>query len=520
MALPERPTGLPSTQPIPVARPATAPTLPVAPPTEVPGSSTTGPIPVDAAFTPAATAYQRVGALSADQLLHGAPDQFAHLDDKIVMARHWVQEMLTKSKKSEEIAEARLNPSLRNEIGGEIDRLLIQYMGKANGMPRGRDRDIVVAAVINEILGLGPIEPLWEDKRITEVMVNGPHDVYAEIGGKIVPVPGAQFRDREHLLEVCQGILMPLNRRVDQRSPLADGRLADGSRVNITHHAVAPRGPLLTIRRFPDTVWTIRDLVENGSVTEEMACELAWLVYHKCSAVIVGGTGSGKTSLLNALSSCIPRNERVITIEDALELRLHPQAHVAAMEARPASASGEGEVRIRDLVKNALRMRPDRIVVGEVRDGAALDMLNAMNTGHEGSMTTVHANDADAAMNRLSTLVAQGGEIPSDKVQWLIGDAVDLMIIQRRYEDGSRRVGGVYEIPSARYSVNNTITPIPLWEWEQTGFDENGKFLGQYVKRAEITEEMRSLRRLNNFEPFTMDDVARMSELPDELRKK
>jgi pilus assembly protein CpaF len=377
-----------------------------------------------------------------------------------------------------------------------------------------------MASVINEVLGLGPIEPLWADPRITEVMVNGPGQVFAEIGGKIVNVSGARFRDREHLLDVCMGILTPLNRRVDQRAPLADGRLADGSRVNIAHHAVAPSGPLLTIRRFPETVWTIKDLVENGSLTEDMATTLAWLIYHKCSAIVVGGTGSGKTSLLNALSSCIPRNERVITIEDALELRLHPEAHVAAMEARPASASGEGEVKIRDLVKNALRMRPDRIVVGEVRDAAALDMLNAMNTGHEGSMTTVHANDAEAAINRLSTLVAMGGDLASDGVSWLIGDAVDLIIIQRRYEDGSRRVGGIYEVPSMRTSTDGTLSPIPLWEWEQTGTTETGKFVGEYVQRNEISDELRALRRLANFDPFTMADVNRMSELPEHLRKK
>lgn len=512
MSLPERPE-LPSRPPTPLGGAGGGQGLPPRPPLSAASAPPPENHPGDR--TPA---YISVGNLSAEQLLHGTGHEFDHLQDKIVTIREWLQDHLTTQGRAEEIAEARLDPAKRSEMARELDRILIQYMSKESTV-RGPDRAIVMASVINEILGLGPIEPLWSDKRITEVMVNGPGTVYVEIEGKLQKAAGAKFRDRDHLLEVCQQILMPLNRRVDQKAPLADGRLSDGSRVNIAHYAVSPGGPLLTIRRFPETVWTLKDLVDNGSVTEEMACELAWLIYHKASTVIVGGTGSGKTSLLNALSSCIPRDERVVTVEDSLELRLHPDAHVAAMEARPASASGEGEVRIRDLVKNALRMRPDRIVVGEVRDASALDMLQAMNTGHEGSMTTVHANGADEALNRLAVLVAQGGEIPEQKVAWLIGDAVDLFVLQRRFEDGSRRVQGIYEIPSMRTSADGTLQPIPLWEWETTGADDAGKFIGHYVKRNEISEELMLIRRLHQFPKMTMDDVLRMSELPAELQK-
>lgn len=498
-----------------MALPSERPGLPIAPPTAPAASA----VPAPAAAPAPTGGYQSVGQLTADALLYGAPDQFEHLDEKIVEVRNWLQQYVSANRGLvDQIAEARLDPTKRAEMAQNLDRLLIQYMSKES-VASGADRNVLVAAVINEILGLGPIEPLWSDPRITEVMVNGPETVYVEIGGKVIRAPGARFRDRDHLLDVCTQILMPLNRRVDQKSPLADGRLPDGSRVNIVHYAVAPGGPLLTIRRFPETVWTLKDLVENGSVTEEMACELAFLMYHKCSTIIVGGTGSGKTSLLNALSSCIPRDARVITVEDSLELRLHPDAHVLAMEARPASASGEGEVRIRDLVKNALRMRPDRIVVGEVRDAAALDMLQAMNTGHEGSLTTVHANGADEAVNRLAVLVAQGGDIPENKVAWLIGDAVDLMAVQTRYEDGSRRVSGIYEVPSKRTSTDGQLRPIPLWEWEQTGTDENGKFVGEYVKKNDVSAELRRLRRLDQFPRFTMDNVREMSELPAHLQK-
>jgi pilus assembly protein CpaF len=506
MALPGRPE-LPNRPPAP----AVVPTGPAA-------GGGVPPVPPVMGQPPVAGSYLSIGKLSADQLLYGNGTEFDHLQDTIVTIREWLQGWLTAQGRSEEIAEARLDPSKRAAMTKELDRILIQYMAKES-VARGDDRGTIVASVINEVLGLGPIEPLWSDKRITEVMVNGPDTVFVEIEGTVRRAPGAKFRDREHLLEVCQQILMPLNRRVDQKQSLADGRLSDGSRVNIVHFAVAPGGPLLTIRRFPETVWTLKDLIENGSVTPDMACELAWLIYYKSSAVVVGGTGSGKTSLLNALSSCIPRGDRVITVEDSLELQLHPDAHVAAMEARPASASGDGEVRIRDLVKNALRMRPDRIVVGEVRDAAALDMLQAMNTGHEGSLTTVHANGADEAINRLAVLVAQGGEIPEAKVQWLIGDAVDIIVLQRRYEDGSRRVQGIYEVPSMRMNGSGQLRPIPLWEWEQTGTSEDGKFIGDYVKRNDISPELVHARRLNTVKKFTLEDVYRMSELPPDMKK-
>ena len=507
MTLPDRPL-LPQTPPAPLTGGA-GPAQPAQP-------SHAAPTPVSPA--PATGHYASVGSLTADQLLYGSSNQFDHLQDKIVEVRTWLQNHLTSQGRSEQIAEARIDPASRAAMAAELDRILIQYMSKESTV-RGNDRNILMASVINEVLGLGPIEPLWSDSRITEVMVNGPDTVFVEMGGKVIRVPGAKFRDREHLAEVCQQILMPLNRRVDQNAPLADGRLPDGSRVNIVHYAVAPRGPLLTIRRFPETVWTLKDLIENGSVTPEMATELAYLIYNKASAIIIGGTGSGKTSLLNALSSCIPRGERVITVEDSLELRMHPEAHVAAMEARPAAANERGEVRIRDLVKNALRMRPDRIVVGEVRDAAALDMLQAMNTGHEGSMTTVHANGAEEALNRLGVLVAQGGEIPDDKVQWLIGDAVDILVIQRRYEDGSRRVQGIYEVPSMRDSSNGRLGPIALWEWEHTETNAEGKLIGEYVKRNDIAEGGQLARRLAQAPKFTVEDVYRMSELPADMQK-
>lgn len=750
--------------------------------------------------------YQRVGGLTAAHLINGRADDWVHLDPKIEELLAFAQERVTREGRADDAARAPHDPEVKAQMTEWVDRLLMQYLAKES-FARKEDRIVLVSSIINEIVGLGAIEPLWMDHRITEVMVNGPDSVFVEVDGRLLAARGARFRSQEQLLALCQRILAPLNRRVDQSSPMADGRLPDGSRVNIVHHSVSPGGPLLTIRRFPDKVWTLMSLVESGSIPAEMATELAFLVNHKASLVVVGGTGSGKaldvdtlvpspsgfmrmgdlvvgdtvfddqgdltrvegvfdqssgrecfevefsdgstvvadadhnwwtetrgrwrgqvvttrgmadtlrtgdgllnhrvpvvggvvkyavkeqpvdpyragmwwahihavqvevvadvvdgfdvvdglgmagiylfgdeqqrrrllsgildvagrcgadsyvmvdcvdelfahhlrtlvnslgyhaemmklgavsggvdggpcfrvtfsaaddvfgkeslnrvhrvgrrqrcapyeryryvtrvravperpmrcitvdspshlflctdnyipthnTSLLNALSSCIPVSERVVTVEDSLELRLHPKAHVAAMEGRPAGVSGHGEVRIRDLVKNALRMRPDRIVVGEVRDSAALDMLQAMNTGHEGSMTTLHANGAAEAMTRLSVLVAQGGEIPEDKVQWLIGDALDLVVLQTRYEDGSRRVSGLYEIPSMRENSGEMLQPIPLWEWEQTDTDEDGRYVGRYVKKNNISERLIRLRRLDQFDQFTLDDVRRFA---------
>ncbi|MGV8847726.1 ATPase, T2SS/T4P/T4SS family [Tessaracoccus sp.] len=793
--VPVLPAGLP---PTPLAA------LPTAAPPITTGASPAVSSPV-IVREPAAGMYMAAGQLTADQLVNGQPGMFDHLQDRIISMRDWVQAALVERGYAERIVEARGNAEVRAEIVSIIDRLILKRTSEKH-VVRGADKAILIASVINEIIGLGPIEPLWSDPRITEVMVNGPKEVHAEIDGRLILVPGAQFRDGEHLLEVCQKILQPLGRRIDLANPLEDGRLPDGSRTNIVHSAIAPEGPYLTIRRFPDTVWTLKDLVEINSLDTDMACWLAFLINHKCSAIVVGGTGSGKaldvdtliptlngftrmgdltigsvifddtgeltevtgvydqapdracyevvfsdgsvivadgdhlwetttadgvtavrdtteilstlrtashhlnhrvrvaapvqfpekdlpvdpyligawfggevilddgeldestdqeripseylrshekqrasllsglmdaagtitgagtvqftsentrlcrdvhtlvaslgyvpsltptqtkvvngdrpawvvtwdapdgvftghgksaalaasqvesvpgapryrfislvrpvesrpvrcimvdsptrlylagetfipthnTSLLNALSSAIDRGERVATIEDALELRMHPSAHVLRLEARPPSAGGMAEITIRDLVKNSLRMRPDRVIVGEVRDGAALDMLTAMNTGHEGSMTTVHANGANEAVRRLEVLVAQGAEgIGAAAVKWLISDAVDLFIVQRRYEDGSRRVSGIYEIPVLS-SATDELVPIPLWEWEQTGVEAE-KFVGSYVKRNDISASLRERRRLDMFPMATWEDVLRMSEVPAALQRK
>jgi len=700
------------------------------------------------------TRYTTTGALDAGHLLTGDPSRYAHLDPLIVETTTWVQETLVREGATDAITSARSSPTVRAEITEAIDRLALQYL-LGTGSISGEDRQHVIASVINEIVGLGPLEPLWSDPGITEVIVNGPKSVFVERGGKLTAASGCVFRDAAHLLETCQRILVPLNRKVDIKDPLADGRLPDGSRVNIVHHCLAPGGPMLTIRRFPDKTLDISALMDVGAVDPQMVLDLAHWVKNKATMLVAGGTGSGKalaldtliptpqgmtaigelivddsvfspdgsvvrvtgawevlherdcyqvafshggvivadaehlwtarlvgettwrtvtttdllqgtwelppvravqyptaevssdphvvgqmlgerwsnshgnelpaeylisdekqrldllegviagaqmspeftchdqrvfthtlpvgaveslrqlitslggsfsapqpkkrmsqvmvtftigappypiritditahdsvpvrcitvdhpdglylagtahtpthnTTVLNALSEFIPAHERIITIEDALELRLHPSRHVAALEARPPDATGHNSVPIRLLVRNALRMRPDRIVVGEIRDAAAVDMLQACNTGHEGSLSTLHANGPTEALSRLQVMIAQGGEIPADKVTWLIADAIDMIVMVRRYEDGSRRVSGVYELGWSTTHPDR-LDAFALWQWEPTR-TRNGVLEGEYRKVGNVSEYLRTKLRLDTADAVTWSELG------------
>lgn len=460
-----------------------------------------------------ATAYVRSGSITADQVINGDPDLFEQYLPVVADVLAHVQQGLIAQNKGELINQARRgDKELRDEIAVEADRLAMAYMTQSR-KARGDTGRFVIASVVNELIGLGPLEPLWLDPSITEVIVNGPRNVFVEQHGRLKQAKACLFRDQEHLLSVCERILTPLNRKVDVRDPLTDGRLPDGSRVNVVHQVIAPSGPLLTIRRFPENNLSLTDLVGLGAMDPEMATLLATLVAAKTTCIVAGGTGSGKTTLLNALSAVIPSRERLVTIEDSLELRFAPWAHVAPMEARPPDSAGQNAVTIRQLVKNALRMRPDRIVVGEIRDAAALDMLQACNTGHEGSMSTVHANGPDEALSRLTVMVAQGGEIPANKVDWLIASAIDVIVTVNRYEDGARRISGVYEVPDvATWQEGTALRTIPLWEWEQTGVDtKTGKAVGEYVKRHDISPELMKRKRLEHAYTFTWDDLLALS---------
>ena len=307
------------------------------------------------------------------------------------------------------------------------------------------EREAISEELYAQIVGLGPLQPLLEDPTVSEIMVNGPNQVYVERRGKLVKSQ-TRFRDDKEILELIERIVAPLGRRIDEASPMVDARLKDGSRVNAIIPPLALRGPTLTIRRFPERPLTVDDLERNGTLTPQMAELLQAAVRGRLNIVVSGGTASGKTTLLNCLSAFIPADERIVTIEDAAELRLQ-QDHIVSLETRPPNLEGRGEVSIRQLVRNALRMRPDRIVVGEVRAGEALDMLQAMNTGHDGSLTTVHANTPRDVLSRIETMVLMAGfELPVRAIREQVASALDLVVHQQRMRDGSRRITHITEV--------------------------------------------------------------------------
>ncbi len=337
-----------------------------------------------------------------------------------------------------------------------------------------RERDALFEVIVAEILGLGPLEPLLADDSISEIMVNGPKKLFVERAGRIQRVNVA-FESDEHLMRIIERIVAPLGRRIDESSPTVDARLKDGSRVNAVIPPISLQGPVLTIRKFFKKPLTVEDLIRFGTVTEESIEFLRAAVVAATNVIVSGGTGTGKTTFLNVLSSFIPSDVRIITIENAAELQLR-QEHVVTLESRPPNVEGKGAVSIRDLVINALRMRPDRIVVGECRGGEALDMLQAMNTGHEGSMTTIHANNTRDSLSRLETMVLMAGmELPHRAIREQVAAAIDMIVQLERLRDGSRRVVSITEVQGMEGDV---ITTADIFKFEQSGF-EDGRVIGR-----------------------------------------
>ncbi len=360
------------------------------------------------------------------------------------------------------------------EVRATIEELFAAILAEENIVLTRGDRKRLFDAIVAEILGYGPLEPLLADESITEIMVNGPYNIYVERAGNLIRT-NVTFEDEDHVLRVLDRIVAPLGRRIDESSPTVDARLPDGSRVNAVIRPIALCGPTITIRKFSKRPFTVKDLIGFGSMTPEIAEFLRAAVVGRLNVVVSGGTGSGKTTLLNVLSSFIPDDERIVTIENAAELRLN-QEHVVPLESRPPNIEGRGEVNIRDLVVNALRMRPDRIVVGECRSGEALDMLQAMNTGHEGSMTTAHSNSPRDTLARLETMCMMAGmELPQRAIREQIASAVDLIVHQERLRDGTRKIVKITEIQGMEGDV---VTMSDLFEFEQTGI-EAGKVIGR-----------------------------------------
>jgi pilus assembly protein CpaF len=366
------------------------------------------------------------------------------------------------------------DPSLRPKVLTALRRIVGNLAAR---IPAYVNRDALVGEMVDEALGLGPLEGFLSDPNVTEIMVVDPDTIYVEQKGKLTRAR-ARFTDDERVRAVIERIVTPLGRRIDESSPLVDARLRDGSRVNAVIRPLALRGSAITIRKFARSPLTLEKLVGFGALTEGMGRFLTRAVIAKKNIVIAGGTGSGKTTLLNVLSAAIPSDERVVTIEDAAELQLG-QPHVVSLETRPPNMEGKGEYSIRELVKNALRMRPDRIVVGECRGGEALDMLQAMNTGHDGSLTTTHANSPREAIARLETLVLMAGlELPVRAIRDQIAGAVHILVQQSRLSDGSRRVTAISEVTGV--SDEGDIEIVPLFEFTRTGTGSDGKVLGEF----------------------------------------
>jgi len=361
---------------------------------------------------------------------------------------------------------------LQEQLGTALWALMTEEALPLNEQEKQR----LVADLKNEIMGLGPLEPLMADSAISEIMVNGHRHIYVERNGRI-ELTGSRFNDDAHLLKIIDKIVSRVGRRIDESSPMADARLPDGSRVNAIIPPLALDGPSLTIRRFAVVPLQMQDLLRKNAMTPQMAELLAALVKVKCNIVISGGTGSGKTTLLNILSGYIPSSERIITIEDTAELQLQ-QNHVIRLETRPANLEGKGEISMRALVKNTLRMRPDRIVLGEVRGGEVIDMLQAMNTGHDGSLTTVHANTPRDALGRLENLVGMGGiSLPIKALRQLISSSIHILVQASRLSDGSRKVTSIQEISGMEGDV---ITTQEIFVFERTGTAPDGTVLGQF----------------------------------------
>lgn len=377
-----------------------------------------------------------------------------------------------------------------DELKQQINTIITKNIEQESLNMTNNEKKKIKEELLDEIIGFGPITELLSDSAVTEIMVNGPNHVYIEKSGKL-QLTDAKFKNDNHVMHVIKKIVAPIGRRIDESSPMVDARLPDGSRVNAIIPPLAIDGPSITIRKFAEDPFKVNDLINFGTLNSKMAELLRYCVEGRLNIVVSGGTGSGKTTTLNVLSSFIPHNERIVTIEDAAELQLE-QTHVVRLETRPANVEGKGEVSIRDLVRNSLRMRPDRIIVGEVRSGEALDMLQAMNTGHDGSLTTGHANSPRDMLSRLETMVLMSGmNLPVKAIRDQAASAIDLIIQQSRIMDGSRKITYITEVQGMEGDV---IILQDIFRFDQRGIDSKGKVKGEFVSTGIMPKFVQKLK--------------------------
>lgn len=418
---------------------------------------------------------------------NGHSDFAAMFKDAALMC---TKELMDFKKRIHDQVLQRINPNIGGdkasaaERDAEAERCLDQVLREfRHEIPDGIQLAVFRQALLDELIGLGPISPMLRKKEITEVMVNGPERIFVECRGRLQEAVGVRFYDEKHLIQIIQRIVEPLGRHVDDASPMVDARLADGSRVNAIVKPLSIDGASLTIRKFAEKKLTTDDLINFGSMTRDMALFLEEAVRARQNILVSGGTGSGKTTLLNILSQFIPEGERLVTVEDSAELKLSHR-NIVRLEARPANVEGKGRVTIRDLVINCLRMRPDRIIVGECRGAEALDMLQAMNTGHDGSLTTAHANNPRDVLSRLENMVMMAGfDLPSSAIREQIASAIDIIVQQTRLGDGSRKIVKIVEVTGREGDV---IQMQDIFEFRQTGIDAEGNIQGMYSATGNI----------------------------------
>jgi pilus assembly protein CpaF len=407
-------------------------------------------------------------------------------------ARRICHQKLLEAKELKRIDFDKISDAEARERTERVVVQIIRDLEEEKALPQDIDRHLLLKEVLDEALGLGPLEDLLADETINEIMVNAFDRIFVEKKGVGLTLSDKQFTSNEQVIHVIRRIIAPIGRRINEQSPICDARLKDGSRVNAIIPPLAVSGPSLTIRKFPKHRLYVDDLVGYGSLTKNMGKFLELAVRERMNIVISGGTGSGKTTLLNVVGSFIPKNERIVTVEDVSELRL-PQEHVVTLEARAPNLEGQGAITIRELVKNCLRMRPDRIIVGECRSGEALDMLQAMNTGHDGSLTTIHSNSPRDCVARIETLVLMAGmDLPSRAIREQIGAAINLIIQQTRLSDGTRKVTAVSEITGIE---SGTITLNDIFVYKQTGFTPDGKVQGRHEATGQIPQFVGKLRK-------------------------
>lgn len=421
--------------------------------------------------TPGSDAHsmgQRVGSLPRRDDTNARHGSSGREDDTFSDLKVRVQSKLINE------LDPRLDLSNTAKVRQQVEEVFNSILDSESVVLSRAERTRMFESISADIMGFGPLEELLSQDDISEIMVNGPKQIYIERKGKLIK-SDVTFQNDEHVLRIIDRIVAPLGRRIDESSPMVDARLPDGSRVNAVIRPLALNGPTVTIRKFRKEALTINDLIRFGSLTAEMAEFLSACVRARLNVVVAGGTGSGKTTTLNILSSFIPEDERIITVENAAELQLK-QDHVVTLESRPPNVEGRGEITIRDLVINCLRMRPERIVVGECRGGETLDMLQAMNTGHDGSMTTLHANSPRDALSRIETMCLMAGmDLPVRAIREQISSAVELIVQQSRLKDGSRKVVNITEVQGMEGDV---VVLQDIFAFEQTGIDERGKIVG------------------------------------------